>query len=579
MRLLDIAIAQPSFRNFLDSQGMQPTIHHKTLSNITCGHEKRLAVWKPFQNPGELNFNLRLRKKPHGKSLIKAAVTLEATCPVRSEVGQKGLGNLLLSADSVLQKIDIESSSEDSKEVDEKEQLRRMRISKANKGNTPWNKGRKHSAETLQRIKERTRLAMQNPKVKMKLVKLGHAQSKETRMKIGVGVRMGWQRRRERLMFQETCFFQWQNLIAEAARKGFVGEEELQWHSYSILSKQLVQEWVESVEQRKTMPRPKGNSKRAPKSLEQRRKIAEAIAAKWADPEYRERVCAGLSKYHGTPAERKARRRPSCGAHSERAFQKKVDAAEKSVGSMTKMGNKQPWLKKHNAYKDPLASSKLEMIKNIRAQRAALEIKKNEALERAKLLIVEAEKAAKALEAAAAKSPIARSSLMESRKLIAEAIQSIQSIENVRLASDNNGISANEQKSSLGKEMETSTHDSGQAHQGQVNGIPALESIDSKHTHFDLYKLSMDDSIDDRNDNLQTSFSRYELPTTYQKNPQFSLDSLISKSELRQLLDQSEPNGTMKCNGMPLPNGAKLQTGMGKYLLQQPLLRNGFGDG
>lgn len=107
--------------------------------------------------------------------------------------------------------------------------------------------------------------------------------SEKTRMKIGVGVRMGWQRRRERLMGQETCYHQWQNLIAEASRKGYVGEEELQWHSYDILNEQLAREWLESIEQRKTMPRPKG-SKRAPKSPEQRRKIAEAIAAKWTDP-------------------------------------------------------------------------------------------------------------------------------------------------------------------------------------------------------------------------------------------------------------------------------------------------------
>ena len=82
---------------------------------------------------------------------------------------------------------------------------------------------------------------------------------------------------------QETCFFEWQNLIAGAARRGYVGEEELQWNSYKISTEKLELEWVESVEQRKTMPRPKG-SKRAPKSPEQRRKIAEAIAAKWADP-------------------------------------------------------------------------------------------------------------------------------------------------------------------------------------------------------------------------------------------------------------------------------------------------------
>jgi hypothetical protein len=30
-------------------------------------------------------------------------------------------------------------------DLDERERLRRLRISKANKGNTPWNKGRKHS--------------------------------------------------------------------------------------------------------------------------------------------------------------------------------------------------------------------------------------------------------------------------------------------------------------------------------------------------------------------------------------------------------------------------------------------------
>lgn len=38
------------------------------------------------------------------------------------------------------------SSAEDSEDLDEREKLRRKRISKANRGNTPWNKGRKHSA-------------------------------------------------------------------------------------------------------------------------------------------------------------------------------------------------------------------------------------------------------------------------------------------------------------------------------------------------------------------------------------------------------------------------------------------------
>ena len=94
---------------------------------------------------------------------------------------------------------------------------------------------------------------------------------------------MGWQRRRERLMVQGNGCFEWQNLIAEASRRGFVGEEELQWDSYKILDEQLKHEWVESVEQRKIINRRKG-SKRTHMSPEQRRKIAEAISAKWADP-------------------------------------------------------------------------------------------------------------------------------------------------------------------------------------------------------------------------------------------------------------------------------------------------------
>ncbi|XP_020241796.1 uncharacterized protein LOC109820124 isoform X1 [Asparagus officinalis] len=321
-----------------------------------------------------------------------------------------------------------------------------MRISKANKGNVPWNKGRKHSPETLQRIRERTKLAMQDPKVKMKLMNLGHAQSEETRIKIGAGVREGWQRRREMLMVQEGCLFEWQNIVAEASRKGYASEDELEWDSYKIIDEQLKQEWLESVEKRKMMPRPKG-SKRAPKSPEQRRKISEAISAKWADPEYRGRVFSALAKYHGVPVGvgRKQRRRSPGETSSVKREGVKRKSKPKGTDDEAKSVKKVPSRRKRNAtpsYKDPLASSKLEMIRKIRAERAAMENKKREATERAKLLIAEAEKAAKALEVAALKSPLAQASLIETRKLIAEATRSIESIESGQLTSHDSGDEA-----------------------------------------------------------------------------------------------------------------------------------------
>lgn len=52
---------------------------------------------------------------------------------------------------------------EDSKE---KEAERRRKIGLANRGKVPWNKGRKHSPETREKIRQRTKEALSDPKVK-----------------------------------------------------------------------------------------------------------------------------------------------------------------------------------------------------------------------------------------------------------------------------------------------------------------------------------------------------------------------------------------------------------------------------
>ncbi|KAI3878528.1 hypothetical protein MKX03_023978 [Papaver bracteatum] len=494
MPLLDIATSQPTFGNhFCTSSRYQTLLHGNTTSVklVNFGKEKRLfSTWEvSIQLPTKVRFDMGGNRR--GRALlIKAVATLEPKYLVQSEDKST---NLELGSGAASSQY---PSEEDEGEVDEREILRRLRISKANKGNVPWNKGRKHSAETLRRIRERTKIAMQNPKVKMKLVNLGHSQSEETRNKIGVGVRMGWQRRREKLMVQETCCFEWQNLIADASRRGYAGEAELQWESYEVLDEQLKREWLESIEQRRMAPRPKG-SKRAPKSLEQRRKISEAISAKWADPSYRERVCDALNKYHGIPEgrERKPRRKPSGDRNAAR--RKAYSEAESDAKSRAK-----PKIKKSRAapYKDPLADSKLEMIRNIRAQRAVTETKKTEAVERAKLLIAEAEKAAKALEVAATKSPLALASLMETRKLIAEATRSIQAAESGQISyvgnkKDSSPFDLNEDL----LEDETSEQDgkTPPPDQKEVNGTHVYSDAisDFEFGNFDLEGMLDDDEL------------------------------------------------------------------------------------
>lgn len=94
----------------------------------------------------KLNFNLGHVKTPKSRLLIQAVATFETKSLVHNENGHMGYKSSELDKDSSPWTVQPESSREDSSEMDDKEKLRRMRISKANKGNTPWNKGRKHSS-------------------------------------------------------------------------------------------------------------------------------------------------------------------------------------------------------------------------------------------------------------------------------------------------------------------------------------------------------------------------------------------------------------------------------------------------
>lgn len=554
MPLLDIAAPKPSFRNHLYSFNSQ-TLYH--------ANDKRLSyLWRSFDIPEKVkNLDLDQNKMRCRGLLIKAVATLEPNCSTEKNV-RHDYHRLHLDSSSKSPYVfrHQSSSEDDSTELDEREKLRRMRISKANKGNTPWNKGRKHTPETLQRIRERTRLAMQDPKIKMKLANLGHAQSEETRMKIGVGVRIGWNRRREKLMLQETCHFEWQNLIADASRRGLVGEEELQWDSYEILDEQLEQEWLASIEQRKKTPRPQG-SKRAPKSAEQRRKISEAIAAKWADPAYRDRVYSGLSKYHGTPVGlENPRRRPTSGRQPIRTSPtKKKDNMDNSSGNEAKSQNQRTRLKKSMVplYKDPLANTKLEMIKNIRAER---ENKKTEAITRAKLLIAEAEKAANALEVAAAWSPLAQASLVETWKLIAEAIQSMKSIETGEGNSDENGQNLQciftGSVNNVEKEIDIAFEGLLVKDQMKVNGARALTSYEGDISELGFEKFNLQDLMNPDNENIPTSSCDGNIGLSQLK----SGHTIEPSSNFKGQLNQFVPNGSNRHENLA-SNGAKSESG------------------
>ncbi|KAL2621920.1 hypothetical protein R1flu_002125 [Riccia fluitans] len=376
--------------------------------------------------------------------------------------------------------------------IGEREKLRRQRIGLANKGKVPWNKGRQHSPETIERIKQRTYQAMHSPQVKAKL-KLNprHPQSDATRFKIREKLREQWDLKKKTRGYQEACLKEWKQYVAEAARVGALGEQEYEWNSYSKLKRKLRDYSRPPIDSGTNRPK-----QRRARSEEHRLKIAAAIRAKWEDPEYIQKVREGMVKVGKTLPEKKKKKNPPASPakrtgvferktsleiavdqsfidavmsdeKSSRTFQIESEVLDKkaavSVPVSTVKSHVKSSIRKVNLlervtqksesgrvegpagrkqlppssdipprFVDSKAQENLQKLKILQANRAIMEQRRRESAYHARLLMAEAEKAALALEAAATKDEFAMASLSETRRLMAEAARLIQTAESGR---------------------------------------------------------------------------------------------------------------------------------------------------
>ncbi|KAL8505745.1 hypothetical protein ACS0TY_016820 [Phlomoides rotata] len=121
----------------------------------------------------------------------------------------------------------------------DKEIQRTEKVIHGNKGRVPWNKGKKHSEETRERIRSRTKEALKDPKVRKKMSEAPRTLSNQTKVKIRAsltklwGERLKWKRSREKFLQS------WAESIAEAAKKGGSDQQELEWDSYDRLVQEI----------------------------------------------------------------------------------------------------------------------------------------------------------------------------------------------------------------------------------------------------------------------------------------------------------------------------------------------------
>lgn len=180
-----------------------------------------------------------------------------------------------------------------------KETQRRRKIGLANKGKVPWNKGRKHSPETCARIKERTLAALKDPKVRKKMSESPRMHSELSKKKIGSSLKNLWAERLKQKRSKELFYSSWAESIAEAARRGGVDEQQLDWDSYDRLKVEVafqrLQAEKEDGEKAKEKKLKRFQTEKKVRDRERKRN-AELRAKK------KERSCKGRKKKEGPAA-------------------------------------------------------------------------------------------------------------------------------------------------------------------------------------------------------------------------------------------------------------------------------------
>ncbi|GER53457.1 Rho GTPase activation protein (RhoGAP) with PHdomain [Striga asiatica] len=117
---------------------------------------------------------------------------------------------------------------------------RRKKRRHGNKGRAPWNKGRKHSEETREKIRRRTKEAMEDPKIRKKMSESARiVMSDQTKAKIKAAYMMRWRKQLKWKRSSERFMLSWAQSIAKAAKVGMSDEKELYWDSYNKLKEEI----------------------------------------------------------------------------------------------------------------------------------------------------------------------------------------------------------------------------------------------------------------------------------------------------------------------------------------------------
>lgn len=197
----------------------------------------------------------------------------------------------------------------------------RRKISAANKGKVPWNKGRKHSEETKRKIAEATRRAMSLPETRARLrtIATGRKHSVATRSKISSACVRSRAVRHGEESGEDGGNQEGERLLVVgslSSRRGKRQRLPFYWcpDIVSSINEKIHNRAIATDFTLPLLPSGRAAHGRRPMSLETRAKLSARIKELWSDPSYRQRVQVGVERQH---REKGKERGPLSKAHRE----------------------------------------------------------------------------------------------------------------------------------------------------------------------------------------------------------------------------------------------------------------------
>ncbi|KAK6154290.1 hypothetical protein DH2020_008538 [Rehmannia glutinosa] len=218
-------------------------IEHTTYSTSRASLVKNtcpcvaLGIFSSFKGPYScraMDKGIYSRRTPH---------VLESCKGVKSDLSEEP---------NLTEKIQVDSQYQESVDMeDDKEIQRRIKIGHRNKGKVPWNKGRKHSEETRERIRRRTKEALKDPKVRKKMSEAPRVLSDQTKVKIRASLTSLWEKRLKWKRSREKFLQSWAESIAKAAKLGGSDQQELDWDSYDKLKREIALQQIHQTAEKR----------------------------------------------------------------------------------------------------------------------------------------------------------------------------------------------------------------------------------------------------------------------------------------------------------------------------------------